>query len=334
MVNSRIAARIMSVMVEGEANPVALGIDIGGTIMKAAIVDSNGRIVESSRAATPATLSDFQTALETLIRKLILLHPEVQYAGIGCKGIIDPKTTRVDVLPGTLHYLEGHSLAALACSRVPGLTIAADNDARIAMAGELRWGAARGHDNAILLTLGTGVGGGIVVDGKILRGATGVAGHVGHYTINTDGPICICGNRGCLETYFSARAIESEAFAAVHRGVASSLLNLSKQPPSCADVFTAAIEGDAIAGRIVARATAVLSSAIAGLVLTFDPELIILGGQISAAGDFLFSPVREDVAARTRLLLRREVPIVPSQLEDPSGVIGAAALAFESAPAM
>jgi glucokinase len=246
--------------------------------------------------------------------------------GIGCKGIIEPKTTRVEVLPGTLHYLEGHLLFDLVAPTVPAnVAVAADNDARVFLAGERAWGAARDHKNVLLLTLGTGVGGAILVDGRVLTGAAGVAGHLGHLTVVPDGEPCICGNRGCLETVFSARAIEAQAFALKHRGVASRLTEVDHLIPSCAEVFKLAEEGDEIARRVVSRATETLAGAIAGLLHLFDPEIVIIGGQIAEAGDALFVPLGRGVARRTRLLLRRDVPVVPSRLEDPSGVIGAAA---------
>lgn len=306
-----------------------LGVDIGGTSVKAALVDSQGSIQAARSAPTPRTLDEFRVTLGRLIGDLGASGLSLHGVGIGCKGIIDPLTTRVEVLPGTVHYLEGQVLASLTGRHLaPGVPVAADNDARAAMAGEVTWGAARGRRNAIMLTLGTGVGGAVVVDGNILRGSSGVAGHVGHYTIDPAGPQCICGNRGCVETFFSASAIESEAFAAVHRGVPTALARSTT--PSCADVFAAAAGGDTIACEIVRRATVALGAAIAGLVFIFDPELVILAGQISTAGDALFAPVRKDVAERTQPFFRREIPIVHSELGDRAGVIGAAALALDA----
>jgi glucokinase len=149
--------------------------------------------------------------------------------------------------------------------------------------------------------------------------------------MDPDGPLCICGNRGCLETLFSARAIESEAFAALHRGVETRLAAGQSKVPTCAEVFELAQQGDAVAADIVQRATNVLGAALAGLAHVLDPEVIILGGQISAAGDaLLLEPLRKDVGWRARCLLRRDVPVVRSKLVDPSGVIGAAALALEA----
>lgn len=308
-----------------------LGIDIGGTRLKAGCVDDNGRILTSAAVPTPSDREAFRSALVSLASEVLDGRLSPIAAGMGCKGIIDPATRRIVVLPGTLNFMEGESLSDLLAPALPaGTPIAADNDAKVAMAGEMIWGAARGLSNALMLTLGTGVGGGVVVDGKLLRGATGVGGHLGHLTIDPDGPVCICGNHGCLETIFSARAIESEAHAAAHRGCASILSAMARDgiELSCERVFQAAREGDATAQHIVGRATRALGAAIGGLVHVFDPEVIILGGQISRAGDSLFREVEREVWWRTRGLLRRQVPIVPPQVADPSGIIGAAALAL------
>ena len=310
---------------------MVLGIDIGGTQIKAACVDESGAIVHARRVGTPASLDEFQRVARDLLRELMAATVTIRAAGIGCKGIIHPQTSRVEVLPGTLHYLEGQLLAEILAPALPAdSVIVADNDARVALAGEIRWGAARTCHNALLLTLGTGVGGGILADGRILRGSTGAAGHIGHMTVDTGGPLCICGNRGCLETVFSARAIESEAFAAMHRGMASRLAECGAEPPSCAQVFDLARQGDAVAYDIIHRAIKMLGAAIAGLAHVFDPEKIILGGHISEAGESLLDPLRREIRWRTQGLLRREIDVERSTLVDPSGVLGAAALALEA----
>jgi len=308
-----------------------LGLDIGGTQIKAACVDESGAIVRSRRVNTPASLDDFQQGVRGLLRELLTPPAAISAAGIGCKGIINPETTRVEVLPGTVHYLEGELLSEIVAPVLPqGIPITADNDSRVALAGEVAWGAAQECRDVVMLTLGTGVGGGILADGSILRGASGAAGHIGHLTMDPAGPLCICGNRGCLETLVSARAIESEAFAALHRGVDTRLAACLCKVPTCAEVFDLAQQGDAVAGDIIRKAISVLGAALAGLAHVLDPEVIILGGQISAAGDVLLEPLRKDVGWRTRCLLRRDVPVVQSKLVDPSGVIGAAALALEA----
>lgn len=305
-----------------------LGVDIGGSRIKAGTVDECGNILAMRSVSTPSTLVELRSAVAILATELGMNGASL--VGVGCRGIVDPSTTRVDVLPGPAAYLEGTLLRDLFPE---ARFVAADNDARVALAGEATWGAARGCRHALMLTLGTGVGGAILSDGRLSHGSSNVAGHLGHITINPDGPPCICGNRGCLETFFSARAIESEAFAAAHRGCDTVLEVRYRESGgrlSCQEVFAAAGAGDAIALEIVGRAIRVLGGAVAGLVHAFDPEVVILGGQISLAGDILFDGVRQEVWRRTRRLLRRDVPVVPSQVSDPSGVAGAAALAMQA----
>jgi glucokinase len=297
-----------------------LGIDIGGTRVKAAMVDDAGAISAMTSIRTPATLPEFRAALE----QLVAASP-AEGVGIGCKGIINAETTRVEVLPGTLHFLEGHLLSEFV--RGPA-TVRAENDARAALAGEMAWGAARGRRNAVMLTLGTGVGGGILADGRLLRGMRGVAGHLGHLTVDPEGPVCICGNRGCLETVFSARAIEAEAIAAVLRGCHSRLTDEfagDARAVTCQAVFAAAAAGDEVARVIRDRALKYLAGAVAGIFGAFDPEVVILGGQIAEAGPALFVPLQEQVTARARRLMGRDVPLVRAEIVE-SGVVGAAAL--------
>lgn len=308
---------------------MVLGIDIGGTRVKAAVVSEAGEIIRSSQAPTGSNPESFVANLNNMLRDL---QPNVTAAGIGCKGIIEVHSTKVLTLPGALHHLEGQQLSNIVGAVLPpGCPVIADNDARIAMAGEKQWGAARDCKDAIMLTLGTGVGGAVMVNGQILRGTGGIAGHIGHLTVDPAGPECICGSRGCLETFFSALAIESEGATAVHRGLTTTISNSN---PTCQDVFTAARSGDAVALGIIQRATKYLGGAIAGLLFVLDPEKVILTGQITEAGDMLFDAVRKDVHQRTVPLLRRAVPIVKSELSDPSGTLGAAALALTLKEAM
>jgi glucokinase len=309
-----------------------LAMDVGGTDLKAALVSDSGEVLASRRIPTPLHLDGFRETACAVLRDLSEGAKDIAGLGAGCKGIIDIATSRVDVLPGPLHYLEGARLSHLLAGVLPpGAPVIADNDARVAMAGERRWGAAQGVDDALMLTLGTGVGGAIISGGRILRGEKGIAGHLGHLTVDADGEPCICGNRGCLETVFSARAIESRAHAIAHRGVASKITERSRGGPlSCADVFELAAGGDELASEIVRHATHILAGAVAGLIFALDPAVIILGGQIAQAGDILFQPLSEEIWRRTRGLLRRDVPVIPSRLSDPSGVLGAAALLLES----
>jgi glucokinase len=311
---------------------IALGIDIGGTRIKTAVVDASGAIVRAAEAATPLGLEPLQQALGGLIRN-VCDGAVTRGAGVACKGIVDPATTCVVRLPGVLGYLEGCVLSEIVqCALEAPVTVFADNDARVTLVGECVWGAARGVKDTVLITLGTGVGGAILSDGRIVRGHKGSAGHLGHLTVEADGPPCICGNRGCLESVFSARVVEADAWSAIHRGLLPRFPDAHNRP-TCAEVFAAAAKGDETARWIVGKGIRKLGAAVAGLIHTLDPESVIIGGQVASAGDMLFAPLRQEVWVRTRGLLRREVPIVPVQVADPSGVIGAAAMVFEAGAA-
>jgi glucokinase len=307
---------------------VVLGIDIGGSQIRAGMVDESGAILASRTIQTPADLDSFLPSLHDAIRWLVEATAFPAGVGIGCKGTINPDSTQIEALPGALHFLEGLRLVDLVGLPLE-VPVFADNAARVALAAEMVWGAARGLQNVVMLTLGTGVGGAVMAGGHLLRGHTGVAGHLGHITVDPEGAVCSCGNRGCLETVFSARAIEGEAWSAVHRGCASSLTRLFREQPqlaTCRTIFQAASEGDDLAHSIVGRATHKLAAAIAGLLHVFDPEIVIVGGQVADAGADLLTPLRDEVWTRSRGLLGRDVPLVEQQVADKSGIVGAAGL--------
>lgn len=307
---------------------VVLGIDIGGTQIKAGMVDELGAILASRTVETPVDLEGFVPSLHDAIRWLLEATTLPAGVGVGCKGIINPDSTLVEVLPGALHYLEGLRLSDLVGLPID-VPVFADNDARVALAGEMVWGAAKGYENVIMLTLGAGVGGAVIANGQLLRGHNGMAGYLGHLTLDPNGLPCSCGNRGCLETVFSARAMEGEAWSAVHRGCPSTLTRLFREQPqlaTCRTIFQAASEGDELSQFIVGKAIHNLAAAIAGLLHVFDPQVVILGGHVVDAGAELLTPLRDEVWARSRNLLGREVPILEQQVSDKSGIVGAAGL--------
>jgi glucokinase len=307
-----------------EDKAVAIGVDIGGTAIKAAFVDSKGNLLASFREDSPRT----SEALRSFLRK-VRSQAKVPVAGLGiaCKGVIDAATTRVNRLPGDLNFLEGLTLRELA--EMDGLPVCADNDARTALVAEVLWGAARGRRNVLLLTLGTGVGGAVLNDGVIMRGATGAAGHLGHVTLDIRGGLCICGNYGCLETRFSSRAIESEYAAHIHRASPTRLsLDAAGRVPTTEAIFEAAAQGDPSAGRVLDLAFESLTAALVSFLYVFDPELLILGGNIAAAGPQIIRRVEQEVEQRTQVLLGRRVPIVLQSAIGYGGVAGAAGLVF------
>jgi glucokinase len=308
-----------------------LGIDIGGTRLKAGLVDEHGRILRTALATSPSSRQTLEATLPPLVRQL-LAGDTPSAAAFGCKGIIDPATTEVRTMPGVWGFLTGLRLATLLDGILPPCTpITADNDAKAALAGETAWGAAKGRRDVLLLTLGTGIGGAILANGEILRGAADAAGHLGHICADPNGPPCICGNHGCLEAIFSARAIEADAWAAMHQGCSSPMTDILRATPEALNtrfVFEQAALGDQLAQGILQRKIRVLGACLAGLLHAFDPELVILSGSIADAGPALFEPLQREVDWRVKGLLKRSVPLVPSGVQDTTGVVGAAALAY------
>jgi glucokinase len=303
---------------------LAIGIDIGGTRIKAAIVDIQGHRFESLHEPSPRTTSALRDFVGSIAKRV---KAPVRGIGVGCKGIIDASSTRVKSSPGDLCFLEGQFLSEVIGAR--DVPVFAENDARVALLGEVLWGAARGRRNVVMLTLGTGVGGAVLVDGVVLHGADGAAGHLGHTTIDPRGGLCICGNYGCLETYFSSRAIESEYWAHMHRAAPAKLsITSTGEVPDPEAIFRAAADGDECARYVVDRALEYLGAALVSFLHTFDPEIFILGGNIVAAGPQLIAPIQDKIARRTRTLLGREVPIVFQKLVGYGGVAGAAGLVF------
>lgn len=304
--------------------PVAAGVDIGATALKAALVDLHGHLIESFHQPSPRNPSALRDFVHSVLRKAPAC---LRGVGIACKGVIDNSNSRVKSLPGDLNFLEGKVLSdVIAAGEIP---VVADNDARTALIAEVLWGAARGKRNAVLLTLGTGIGGAALVDGVVLRGAGGVAGHVGHMTLDLHGGLCICGNYGCVETRFSSRAIESDYLAHLHRAAPAALSPQDQgAPPSTEAIFRAASAGDESARCVIERAREYLAATLVSAMHIFDPEVVIVGGSIAEAGGPLLDPIRGQVARRTRILLGREVPIVWQSVVGYGGVAGAAGLIF------
>jgi len=304
--------------------PLAIGVDIGGTGIKAGIVGRSGELFETAHEPSPRTISGLRDFIHSIVKRAKV---PVLGIGVGCKGIIDANSTCVKSSPGDLCFLEGRLL-----SEVIGagdVLVCAENDARVALIGEVLWGSARGKRNVVMLTLGTGVGGAVLVDGAILHGANGAAGHLGHTTIDPRGGLCICGNYGCLETRFSSRAIESDYWAHLHRAAPAKLsISSTGEVPNPEAIFRAAAEGDECARYVVDRALEYLGAALVSFLHTFDPEIFILGGNIAAAGPQLIAPIQDKIARRTKTLLGREVPIVFQKLVGYGGVAGAAGLVF------
>jgi glucokinase len=217
-------------------------------------------------------------------------------------------------------------------SRQFGVKTCLLNDASAAALGEHRLGAGRGTTNLIYITVSTGIGGGIIIDGKLYLGTSGSAGEIGHMTIDVNGPECYCGNFGCLEVMASGTAIAREAIRRIKDGGSSTLSDMVAakiENITAKEVGLAAQNGDRLASEVILKAATYLGTGMVNVVHIFNPEIIVIGGSVSKMGDLLLAPVRKMVAETAFGLVAQAVRIVPAQLGDDVGVVGAAIFAWE-----
>lgn len=304
-----------------------IGIDIGGTQLRAALVTPDGSIVQRDRRPTPA--DDPTNLLRSLAELVAGLREQVGEelpVGIGMAGLV---TGDGEVRYGPNIAVRDLPLAAKLRESVGGHVVVA-NDASAAALGEQRAGAGAGVGDLILATLGTGVGGGLVVGGRLLTGASGFAGEVGHVVVSEHGRPCPCGNRGCLEAYASGTAIGALARdRLVDPNTVTSLRDLEYVGGK--EVTAAARSGDRIAREVLEEAGSWLGVALASLVNVLDPELILLGGGAAAAADpWMLDAARRTMAAHLLGSAWREPPPVKlAVLGDDAGVVGAGLLALD-----
>lgn len=307
----------------------AIGIDIGGTKIAGALVDEAGAIVRESRVATPVSdPAALVTAVVDLVQELRQGH-EVLGAGVAMAGFIDHQ--QANVIYGTNFGWKNFPLKSEIESKLD-IPVIIENDANAAGWAEYRFGAGQGHQHMVMLTLGTGVGGAIIVDGKMLRGGFGVAGELGHMRVVPDGIACGCGQRGCIESYASGTALLRTANELVDSGdpAGKRLAELKAQAGKLtgAEVYQALVEGDPGAVQLLNDLAGWLGQAIASLSAILDPEIVVIGGGVSQAGELLLEPVR---AAYRKYApaggFRPELAIVTAEFVNDAGVVGAADLA-------
>jgi glucokinase len=318
------------VVTESAMAQAYLGVDLGGTKILAALVDERGRVVERVRLQTPADGPDsvvaaIVEAVQTLTERVRLPRASLAGVGVGAPGPLDP-TTGVVFEPPNLPGWHDVPLAQMLDARL-GLPVFVENDANAAALGEWWVGAAVGIDDLVYITVSTGIGGGLILDGRLYHGASGTAGEIGHMVIEHEGPRCNCGRFGCLEALASGTAIARAARAAVQSGAATVLATLPVEALTAEAVARAAWEGDPVARQIYARAAAALGVGVANLVNLLNPAMVIIGGGVARAGELIFGPVRRIVRQEAFERPGRTVQIVPAALGEEVGAIGAAAVA-------
>lgn len=310
-----------------------IGVDVGGTKIAAGVVDRSGAILARRRIPTDAADATALVAgIAKVGRELLAAASAVTAVGVGAAGLIDVADGVVLSAPNIAW--ENLHLRAMLADRLR-LPVIVDNDANVAAWGEALHGAGRGVADQVMVTVGTGIGGGIVTGGALFHGGRGVGGEVGHMVIAEGGPACACGNAGCFEAMASGNAIGR---LARERAVEPAARDLAERAGG-ADAITgeivgeAAVSGDAFARAVVAEAGRWLGVGLASLVNLLDPDLIVVGGGAAAGlGDLLLEPARDAMAERiVGRGWRKPPPVVPAALGADAGIVGAAALARDLA---
>jgi glucokinase len=316
-----------------DATPLfVLAFDLGGTHLRAAMVGEDGAIHSSVKHQTPVTTSasEVVNALVAAARESESRLPPgqlIKAASVAVPGSVNTATGVVVNAPN-VSALNGFQLAAALTSEL-GLAATVENDANAAAVGEMWRGAARGYRSIVCVTMGTGVGGGIILDGKLWRGVNNSAGEVGHTCVDPFSDVaCTCGSRGCLERFASATGIVRMTREAQSR-FPNSVWQSAGQFTS-ADVYQAGVQGDALALEIMQCVGFYLGVALANLVNLLNPEMIVIGGGVANGWNLFADEMRKQVAERAFPVLAAQVKIVRAECGDDAGLLGAARLGFDS----
>jgi glucokinase len=313
------------------AERVFIGIDLGGATLKAALVGPTGELVHelNDRASQqdPSKLIDDITKAVSLLREKAKGAP-VEAIGVGVPGLVNSRTNRIEILPNLPALLDMDLAGKI--SDQTGLKVVMDNDANAAAYGELHAGAAVGRKTVFYVSLGNGIGAGLIIDGRIYRGAAGFAGEFGHMTIDPEGIECSCGNIGCLETIASGPNIVRRTRERLYRDRTSSLSRLAlprDREFNAEDIAHAASEGDEMAQVMMERTGMFLGIALATVVNLLNVEMVVLGGGVMAAGDLILKPTIKETKRRAFPPSFNSCEMVIASLGPKAGMIGAALLA-------
>ena len=312
-----------------------VGVDIGGTNLVVGVVPAGGgppralrgRATEAARGPE-AVVTDIVRMARESVREVLDAEggspSDVVGVGVGCPGPVD-RASGVVIESPNLRWRD-YPLRA----RVQALVdwpVAVDNDANCATYGEWWQGAGRGSRSLVGITIGTGIGGGYILDGRIVHGASDGAGEVGHTTINVSGRRCACGNEGCLEAYASGPAIAARAREGLEAGAESSLRDLVDgvlERVTAATVYEAVVGGDPYATNVMNETAKFLGAGIANVISVLNPEVVVIMGGVTQAGDHLFEPLKAEVRRRAFKAMVDACRILPAELPHTSGVVGAA----------
>jgi glucokinase len=313
----------------------AIGVDVGGTKIAAGVITWDGRILQSTSVATPpdAGGAEMLEISARIIERLREQHPAVRAIGVGAAGMVDWPSGHIRWAPNNAY----HDLALKdLLAQTTGLPVVVDNDANVAARAEAHIGAGKGYSDFAVLTVGTGIGAGLVLDGKIYRGNTGIGGEFGHLIVNPQGPECGCGSTGCLEAMASGIALGRLGRAAARKDPEGALAALAGGAANVNGeaVYKAALMREPVACSLFDKIGYWLGVGISSLVNLLDIELVVIGGGLSATGELLLHPARLSLKEFIFSPAHRQLPeIITARLGTEAGMVGAGILALEMAEA-
>ncbi len=317
----------MSIM----AKKYKIGVDVGGTNIKVALVDKTGSIAYSDTVPTRAemgyeyTISNIIKAIQNLMKESKAAKESIEGIGFGFPGQIDCDNGIVRLAPNIPGWVD--IPIADIVSKEFDIPVKVDNDVRCAALAELNYGAGKGAKNMICITVGTGIGSGLIINGKLVRGASNAAGEIGHIKLQiNNGPICGCGDTGCLEAFASGPAIVALAEEYIKGGKSTKYRELANPDITPYIVAEAAKQGDVVAKKIFEIIGNYIGTGLASVVNLLNPEKIVIGGGVADAGDLLFAPLKEALKKRTMPIQGSAVEVVHAELGNTAGVIGASLL--------
>lgn len=309
-----------------------IGIDVGGTNVKIALVDGDGKIIYSNSVPTYAqmgyeyTVNNIKQAIKDLMKETNTDSKDIQGIGFDFPGQVDCKTGVVKNAPNIPGWV--NVPIAQMIEEEFNIPTRIDNDVRCAALGELKFGAGRGCENFVCITVGTGIGSGLVINGKVVRGAANAAGEIGHIKLQMEeGPLCGCGDSGCLEAFASGPSIVAMAQEYLKGGKSAKFRELAGDGEITPYIVAKAAEaGDPVAKRIFEKMGYYIGMGLTSVINLLNPEKIIIGGGVAECGELLLNPIRKTINARAMAVQRDSVEIVPAQLGNSAGVIGASML--------
>lgn len=311
-----------------------IGIDVGGTNVKIALVDKSGKIIYSNSVPTYAkmgyeyTVNNIKQAIKDLMKETNTTAKDIDGIGFDFPGQVDYKTGIVKLAPNIPGWV--NVPIAQMIEEEFHIPTRIDNDVRCAALGEMKFGAGQGCENFVCITVGTGIGSGLVVNGQLVRGASNAAGEIGHIKLQMkDGLICGCGDTGCLEAYASGPSIVAMAQDYIKGGKSTKFREMAAAEGGEITpymVAKAAEAGDPVAKRIFAIVGEYIGIGLTSVINLLNPEKVIIGGGVAEAGDLLLDPIRKTIKERAMVVAGSTVEIVPAQLGNSAGVIGASML--------